>query len=107
MEMKLINIHGRANICKCKSWLYHWEKFSREAATFCVVETCREVATVGVLVQKDSLFSSGWYVIPVCDKHNKVAPKMEIRNSTCLVSANVSQTCAETKYGFFGAPYWS
>ncbi|MDD4915608.1 MAG: hypothetical protein PHW13_11310, partial [Methylococcales bacterium] len=69
IDVKVKNINGRFARCKCKSWLVHWEKYSREKATCCAEKSCFEVATVGALVQKVSIIDCGWYVIPLCDKH--------------------------------------
>jgi hypothetical protein len=107
VEMKVKNINGRVNHCKCKSWLSHWQKYGDEAVTYCSEESCLEAATAGALVQKRSFIDGGWYIIPVCDKHNRVRDVMKIRDSTSLVSANVSKTCAETRYDIRGVPHWN
>jgi hypothetical protein len=52
-------------------------------------------AVVGALVQKDSNTDNNWYIIPVCNKHNKEAAIIEIYPGTNLVSANVSKTCGK------------
>ena len=104
--MKVKNINGRSNTCKCKSLLVHWEKFSGKTAGLCLEATCHEVATVGAPVQKSSLFDQDWYVIPLCDKHSRNGGAIRLRGSATLVSAHPGKTCAVTKYNIWGAPYW-
>lgn len=50
-------------------------------------------ATVGAHVRKDSTTDQSWYIIPLCDSHNKEADEMELFGTPTLVSANVSKTC--------------
>ncbi|EGR5566937.1 hypothetical protein CES77_17880 [Vibrio cholerae] len=94
--MKVRNINGTSdNKCECTSWLAHWEKFSGKKAGTCVEKTCTENAVVGAHVQKDSSTDKSWYIIPLCQSHNKKADEMELYGSPTLVSANVSQTCGK------------
>ena len=94
--MKVKNINGTSNnVCKCESWLAHWEAFSGQTAGFCAQETCTAVADVGAHVQKDDPTDRAWYIIPLCKEHNKATGVMELSDSIELVSANVSQTCGK------------
>ncbi|HDU8491122.1 TPA: hypothetical protein RG418_002112 [Aeromonas hydrophila] len=92
--MKVKNIKGTSdNTCKCGSWLKHWEKYSDTKAGLCVEKGCMSEATVGAHVRKDSTTDQSWYIIPLCDSHNKEADEMELFGTPTLVSANVSKTC--------------
>jgi len=93
--MKVKNINGTsANKCKCASWLDHWKKFSgKPTPSYCAQSSCVSRPTVGGHVQKDSVYDKDWYIIPLCDSHNRQATEMEVMDSTIFVSANVSQTC--------------
>ncbi len=96
--MKVKNIKGTSdNTCKCDSWLAHWEKYSGVEPGNCVEKDCKSKATVGAHVRKDSDTDSSWYIIPLCDTHNKKADEMELRGTPTLVSANVSETCGKNK----------
>lgn len=92
--MKVRNIKGTSdNTCKCTSWLAHWEKFSGQKAGLCSEKSCLNTATVGAHVQKDDLTDRSWYIVPLCDGHNKQASELELWHEPTLVSANVSKTC--------------
>lgn len=94
--MKVKNIKGTAdNTCKCDSWLAHWEIYSGRKALLCVEKTCVKQAAVGAHVQKDSATDRAWYIIPLCDGHNKKADEMELSGTPILVSANVNETCGK------------
>ncbi len=94
--MRVKNINGTSdNICKCGSWLKHWENFSDQALpSYCPEKTCVKKAEVGAHVQKDSSIDSSWYIIPLCTMHNAERGKsIDISNGIELVSANVEETC--------------
>ena len=94
--MRVNNINGTSsNTCKCGSWLEHWKKFSGESIpTFCPVTDCTEKPQVGAHVQKGGLLDRNWYIIPLCQKHNKeTGESLTVDDSITLVSANVSNTC--------------
>ena len=93
--MKVRNINGTSsNTCKCASWLKHWGKFSGGTAGLCKEKTCMSTATVGAHVQKSDSTDQNWYIIPLCDSHNKMVGKeIELYGTPTLVSANVSETC--------------
>jgi len=97
--MKVINVNGTSdNKCKCGSWLNHWKNFSGQSLPgYCTVKKCLQGMDVGAHVQKDSYPDKGWYIIPLCDVHNKEkGQSLNILDSTTLVSANVSQTCGKS-----------
>jgi hypothetical protein len=94
--MTVKNLNGTSqNKCKCGSWLQHWVKFSkRSLPQFCIQATCGEKPEVGAHVQKDDKNDRSWYIIPICQKHNKKEETFEIMSGTdWLVPANVSETC--------------
>jgi len=93
--MKVKNLNGTSNnICKCGSWLQHWNNFSGQTANRCVVNHCTNDPEVGGHVQKDSLLDQNWYIIPICKSCNgKSGQDLYIDDAVNLVSANVSKTC--------------
>lgn len=94
--MKVHNINGTSsNVCKCGSWLKHWEKYSKKnVPTYCSVTSCMQKPEVGAHVQKDSSTDKSWYIVPFCQKCNKETGKsLTVGDSTVLVSANVNNTC--------------
>jgi hypothetical protein len=48
--------------------------------------------TVGAHVQKNGNDNS-WYIIPLCDGHNRKSSELSVMDSATFVSANVSNTC--------------
>jgi hypothetical protein len=96
--MKVNNVNGTSdNTCKCGTWLAHWKKFGGGTIpSYCSEKVCPSKPTVGAHVQKDSLTDRSWYIVPLCDAHNKqTRMSLELVDSTMLVSANVSQTCGK------------
>jgi len=95
--MKVKNINGTSdNKCVCGSWIKHWEKHSGRTALYCSEKSCLQSSElVGAHVQKTTSDMS-WYIIPLCQEHNKSKIELEIADSTIFVSANRSQTCEKT-----------
>jgi len=93
--MKVHNINGTSQrICKCGSWLKHWQNYSGQSLYYCPVISCMEGIEVGAHVQKDSQYDRNWYIIPLCAKHNAATKQsLDVADSLKLVSANVSETC--------------
>lgn len=92
--MKVRNINGTSGLkCKCGSWMDHWTKFSHQTALYCSEVGCRNTDLVGAHVQKDSLFDKSWYIVPLCNLHNKATNEMNIVDTRVLVSANKNDTC--------------
>jgi len=94
--MKVNNINGTSqNICKCGSWLKHWENFSGQLLPkYCPEKACMKAPEVGAHVQKGDSSDRSWYIIPLCKDHNAMTGKsLDIMDSIKLVSANVAQTC--------------
>ena len=90
---KIRNINGTSeNNCKCLNWLKHWEKFANKTAKFCSESSCIGKDIVGAHVQRDNSSDMKWYIVPLCQTHNKSKISLEIL-STTLVSANVLETC--------------
>lgn len=91
---KVRNINGRSYVnCKCGSWLNHWERFSGQKTSFCIVTDCLETELVGAHVQRDTLYDKNSYVIPLCKMHNKSKSVLEISDIYVLVPANKKKTC--------------
>ena len=91
--MRVKNINSTSdNLCKCGSWLKHWENFSGHSLTsYCSEKSCMKKPEVGAHVQKDN---SSWYIIPLCKVHNaKHGESIDILDGTALVPANVAETC--------------
>lgn len=99
--MKVHNINGTSdNKCKCGSWKAHWEKFNERKLAwprFCSEKSCINTPTLGAHVQKENCRTAKWYVIPLCDKHNKcVGASLDVCDGTSFASANRSETCEKT-----------
>ena len=96
--MKVKNINGTSGSeCNCGSWLKHWTNYSGQSLpASCREVTCASAPDVGAHVQKDSATDKSWYIVPLCTKHNAKTTDLSIMDSTVLVSANVSGTCAKT-----------
>ena len=70
--MRIKNINGTSDTtCTCGSWLKHWEKFSGQTTQFCTEVKCLNTDLVGAHVQKADDYDSKWYIIPLCNAHNK------------------------------------
>jgi hypothetical protein len=96
--MKVHNVNGTAaNTCKCGSWLQHWRRFSGQALpTYCPEKTCLKKPAVGAHVQRDGFSDRSWYIVPVCEDHNRqVGAALDLQDTITLVSANVGQTCGK------------
>ena len=96
---KVTNINGTSdNTCKCSSWLEHWKKYGggSELPKWCAEKGCVQKPEAGAHVQMDSTADRGWYIVPLCSKHNAETGKsLDVSDSTKLVSANVSETCGK------------
>ncbi len=93
--MKVKNINGTANnSCSCGSWLDHWKRYSGQPIpAYCAEKSCIQRPDVGAHVQKDNFLDSSWYIVPLCNAHNRKSAALEIVDSVKLVPANVSMTC--------------
>jgi len=97
---KIKNINGTAQhtiICRCGSWLKHWEKYSaRKCPTFCIVcvPDCLDKATVGAFVQKVNDSDDKWYIAPLCESH-AATPNTEfiIYNTWPLIEVKGIEAC--------------
>lgn len=88
------NINGTSqNKCSCGSWLKHWERFSGQLALLCIEKNCLNMDLVGAHVQKAGAYDSKWYIIPLCNSHNKSKEELEINDNYQMVSANKVETC--------------
>lgn len=97
MAIKVKNIEGTSdNTCKCNSWLDHWKKYGGGSILdYCSEAKCTKKPTHGAHVQKDSATDKSWYIIPLCDSHNRKSDTLSVVDSTKFVSANVSATCGK------------
>lgn len=98
--MKIKNINGTSgNICQCSTWLDHWLEFSGQGLpNYCPEIICTEKPEVGAHVQKDNSTDSSWYIVPLCEKHNRETGKsLEISAAINLAPANVNNTCGKKK----------
>jgi hypothetical protein len=95
--MKVININGRRqHSCRCGSWLDHWVKAcGRPIPQHCAAISCMATPQLGAHVQMDNVRDSDWYIVPLCIKHSFSAMSLEVDDSTILVSAHPSDTCAK------------
>lgn len=98
LPMKVKNINGTTqNVCKCKSWLKHWENYSSQSLSkYCAEKTCTGKPEIGAHVQKDTTKDKSWYIVPLCKTHNnKTGDSLELISTIKLASANVSTTCGK------------
>ena len=93
--MKVKNIPFTQNAtCNCKSWLEHWEKFSKRTATDCSIVNCDDPQLVGAHVEMVGFSKHFWYVIPLCEKCRDIQDEeLEVKTDVIFVSANVFETC--------------
>ncbi len=91
---KVKNINGTSdNVCKCGSWIKHWENFSGKTRSYCSAYGCTKKNDLfGAHVQKTTS-DMNWYIIPLCQDHNSAKGELEVSDSTIFVSANKSETC--------------
>ena len=100
--MRVNNINGTSeNKCSCGAWLNHYKRFNGEANSEfpCGEKRCGRIATLGAHVQIDGAADRAWYIVPLCDEHNRQTGRsIEIDElHTPPVSANVSTTCGKTQ----------
>jgi hypothetical protein len=95
---KIKNINGTSDYsCKCGTWLKHWSNFSKQPTPqYCVEKTCRNTDLLGAHVQKANSSDSNWYIVPLCNSHNKSSGELDISDSCTFVSANRKETCEKS-----------
>lgn len=92
--MKIKNINGISQtICRCGSWLKHWEKSSGQTTEFCLATGCLKKDIAGAHIQKASSPDQKWYIYPLCKSHNQSISELKISDNYILVSANKKETC--------------
>lgn len=90
---KIKNINGTSdNKCVCGSWLNHYRENGGSSSVFCSEKDCIKKDLVGSHVQKHDSTDTNWYIVPLCDAHNKSKEVLDI-GSRVLVSANKALTC--------------
>ncbi len=101
MDKRVNNVNGTTdNICKCGSWLAHWQTFSgQQIPTYCAEKSCVKTPEVGAHVQKESSSDKSWYIAPLCQEHNvRTGQALILVDSVVLVSASVDHTCGKARY---------
>lgn len=102
--MRVRNVNGTSRLdCACGSWLEHWKKFSGATLPqWCCEKNCTNKPTLGAHIQKDSATDKTWYIVPLCDLHNKRTDILELIISPAFAPANVGETChkSERSTGF-------
>jgi hypothetical protein len=88
--MRVRNLNGaKQKTYSGATLLAHWTRFSRQVAYECFVTGCKNKASTGGHVQKDSLTDQNWYVVPLCDGCNsKMGQDLDIWDMARLVPAN-------------------
>jgi hypothetical protein len=91
----ITNINGTADpICKCGSWLKHWQNFSKQTLPLrCPANGCYQKDLVGAHVQKAYSFDLVWYIIPLCNAHNTCKFDIDVSDTITFVTANKNETC--------------
>lgn len=97
--MKIKDINGAGEIaCKCESWLDHWARFSGQSPSYCPVAECMNTIQTGATAQKEDPADRGWYIIPLCQKHNAMqGASLTVNDHFELVSVKARETCGENE----------
>jgi hypothetical protein len=97
--VRVKNVNGTSELdCKCGSWLEHWRKFSGSTLpAWCSEKNCTNKPTVGAHVQMDGAMDRNWYIVPLCDAHNKRTETLELIISPAFALANVRGTCRKSE----------
>ena len=95
MSKKITNINGATDrVCRCGSWLAHWEKLSERKQLLCPEVDCDQRAMVGALVQKEGDTDGRWYIIPLCHAHSAMnGQELEVVDAARLVPAEAGESC--------------
>jgi len=93
--MLIKNINGvEEKACGCESPLIHWGKYSGQSPSLCPVSECLNTLEVGAQVQKENPKDKGWYIIPLCLKHNAMTgDSLPVNDKIELVSVKVRKAC--------------
>ena len=93
---KIKNINGTTgHECKCGSWLKHWERHAGKSASYCAEITCVKTDLVGARVQKVHGDDTGWYIIPLCTKHNQAQGELDVSAFVKIIPAVESEVCGK------------
>ena len=80
--------------CNCGSWKQHWINFTKdEWPSTCSVFGCNSSAELGAHVYHPDV--EGERIAPMCDSCNKKTDIINLKGSTKLPKANISQTCGK------------
>jgi hypothetical protein len=80
-------------LCRCGTWLDHWNKFSGLKVRICGIKECPGFDLMGVKVQKADSEDDKIYIIPVCSAHADSKEILETYDSITLVSSDIKTTC--------------
>ena len=78
--------------CKCGSWKNHWLNFSKKSwPATCSVADCNNSATLGAHIFNSNVPDE--YIVPICDRCNKLGSEFNLKGGITLVPANRTKTC--------------
>jgi len=80
-------------LCRCGSWLNHWNKFSQSKIRMCVVDGCMGIDIEGSHVQLTNSENKEIYIVPLCSVHRSGTEILSIIDSCKLVSSDIGKTC--------------
>jgi hypothetical protein len=96
--MRIKNINDMtAKACPCGSWLDHWKNTSRQPLpSVCPAKGCAQLPDAGAFVQKDNYLDDGWYIVPLCPKHNRLfGASLDLNDGVALVLAQPTRACGQ------------
>ena len=98
--MRVKNIKGTSdNTCICGSWLTHWENFSNSHLRNCCSEkSCKNRPEVGAHVKKVNSSDDNWYIVPLCNRHNRIDNHFELKLGMDSIKLVFSANKDETDY---------
>jgi|GEM_PF-535502 len=94
--MRIKNINDMCDKpCRCGSWLEHWKNLGQQPLpTTCAAKGCEHIPVAGAFAQKDNYFDDGWFIVPLCQKHNRLfGACLDIKDGVVLVSSRLSKSC--------------
>jgi hypothetical protein len=94
--MRIKNINDMCDKpCRCGNWLEHWKNLSRlPLPSMCAAKSCDQIPVAGAFAQKDNYFDDGWFIVPLCQKHNRLfGACLDLKDGTVFVPAKASPSC--------------
>ncbi|MCX6328188.1 MAG: hypothetical protein NTZ85_01555 [Bacteroidia bacterium] len=92
----ITNINGTSDTdCRCGSWLNHWFNYNggQSLPTYCSAPKCIKKDLVGAHVQKANSIDKEWYIVPLCQEHNKYTSDLVIPEFVNFAPASKKKTC--------------